>query len=130
MGENVLWMNQAEAKRLKIADGDMVGVTIQDRKGSVRVRVTEFIHRRRCSWYGSGRTLPVESRAQGPGLAVNRFMPGGLTVTDPAGGGPALQEHLVMVKKLEIPPRSPFAKGGGNWAAYFEMRCIFFLPPS
>lgn len=101
MGENVLWMNQAEAKRLKIADGDMVGMTIQDRKGSVRVRVTEFIHPEAVFMVsGFGRTLPVESRAQGRGLAVNRFMPGGLTLTDPAGGGPALQEHLVTVKKL------------------------------
>jgi thiosulfate reductase / polysulfide reductase chain A len=101
MPENVLWMNQAEAKRLGIVEGQMVSLTAKDRTGSIRVRLTEFIHPEAVFMVsGFGRTLPVESRAEGRGLAHNRFMPGGLGVTDPAGGGPALQEHFVTIKKL------------------------------
>jgi thiosulfate reductase / polysulfide reductase chain A len=101
MPENVLWMNQAEAKKLGIAEGQLVSLTVKDRTGSIRVRLTEFIHPEAVFMVtGFGRTIPVESRAGGRGLAHNRFMPGGLDVTDPAGGGPAMQEHFVTIKKL------------------------------
>jgi thiosulfate reductase/polysulfide reductase chain A len=48
---------------------------------------------------GFGRTLPVESRAMGKGLAANRLMIGGLDIRDPDGGGLAFQEHVVTVAK-------------------------------
>ena len=51
--------------------------------------------------HGFGHTLPVESRARGKGVADQALMAGGLARWDPAGGGMALQEHFVTVRKLE-----------------------------
>jgi thiosulfate reductase/polysulfide reductase chain A len=101
MPENVLWINQAAAARLGIADGETAAVSAQDRSGRVKVRLSEFIHPEAVFLVpGFGRTLPVESRARGRGLAANRLMPGGLGLWDPTGGGVALQEHFVTVRKL------------------------------
>ena len=76
-----------------------------------RVRVTEFIHPEAVFMVpGFGRTLPVESRARGHGIAHNRFMPGGLAVTDAAGGGLALQEHWSLSRSFEIPLGPPLPK--------------------
>ena len=49
--------------------------------------------------HGFGHNLPVESRARDKGVADNALMPGGLEIWDQAGGGMALQEHFVQVKK-------------------------------
>jgi thiosulfate reductase/polysulfide reductase chain A len=101
MPENLLWMNQASAADLGIADGETVGVSVGDRSGRIKVRVTEFIHPEAVFLVpGFGRTLPVESRSRGRGLAANRLMAGGLDLRDPSGGGLALQEHVVTVSKL------------------------------
>ncbi len=101
MPENVLWMNQAAGLGLGIADGETVTVSVKDRSGRIKVRLSEFIHPEAVFMVpGFGRTLPVESRARGRGLAVNRLMPGGLDIRDPVGGGVALQEQLVSVRKL------------------------------
>ena len=101
MPENVLWLNQDAAAALGIKDGETVGVSVQDRSGRIRVRLSEFIHPEAAFTVpGFGRTLPPESRAQGRGLAANRLMPGGLDIRDPSGGGLALQEHVITVRKL------------------------------
>ena len=101
MPENVLWMNQAAAAGLGIADGETVAVSAQDRSGRIMVRLSEFIHPEAVFMVpGFGRTLPVESRARGRGLAANRLMAGGLDHWDPNGGGVALQEHFLTVSKL------------------------------
>jgi thiosulfate reductase/polysulfide reductase chain A len=50
--------------------------------------------------HGFGHTLPVESRALGKGVSDNALMAGGLDLWDPAGGGVAMQEHFVTVKKI------------------------------
>jgi thiosulfate reductase/polysulfide reductase chain A len=101
MPENVLWMNQAAAAGLGIADGETVAVSAQDRSGRITVRLSEFIHPEAVFMVpGFGRTLPVESRARGRGLAANRLMAGGLDHWDPSGGGVALQEHFLTVSKL------------------------------
>jgi len=49
--------------------------------------------------HGFGHRLPVESRAYEKGILDNDFMSGGLDVRDPAGGGLAMQEHFVTVRK-------------------------------
>ena len=101
MPENVLWLNQAAAAALDITDGETVTVSIQDRSGRIRVRLSEFVHPEAAfTVTGFGRTLPPESRARGRGLAANRLMPGGLGIGDPSGGGLALQEHEISVRKL------------------------------
>lgn len=101
MPENVLWMNQTAAAGLGIADGEIVLVSAPGASGRIKVRLSEFIHPEAVFTVpGFGRTLPVESRARGRGLAVNRLMPGGLDLRDPSGGGLALNAHVVSVRKL------------------------------
>jgi thiosulfate reductase/polysulfide reductase chain A len=101
MPENVLWMHQAAAAGLGITDGETVNVAARDRSGRIKVRLAEFIHPEAVFMVpGFGRTLPVESRSRGRGLAVNRLMAGGLDLRDSNGGGLALQEHFVTVSKL------------------------------
>lgn len=100
MPENLLWMNQGIAARLGIQDGDTVSVSSDGHSGRIKVRLNEFVHPEAVFMVrGFGRTLPVESRARGKGLADNLFMPGGLDQEDPVGGGLALQEHFVTVRK-------------------------------
>lgn len=101
MPENVLWMNQAAAAGLGIADNETVTVSAQDRAGRIKVRLSEFIHPEAAFMVpGFGRTLATESRACGRGLAANRLMPGGWDMRDLSGGGLALQEHMITVRKL------------------------------
>jgi thiosulfate reductase/polysulfide reductase chain A len=101
MPENVLWLNDKEAARLNITDGDTVEVSSNGHTGRLKAKVTPFIHPEAVFMvHGFGHTLPVESRARGKGVADNTLMPGGLDIWDPAGGGLALQEHFVRVKKV------------------------------
>ena len=100
MPENVLWINDQEAAKLGIKDGDYVEVSSNGHAGRLKAKVTPLIHPEAVFMvHGFGHTLPMESRAQGKGVADNALMPGGLENWDPAGGGMALQEHFVQVKK-------------------------------
>ncbi len=102
MPENVLWINREAAASIGIANGERVLVSAGNFSGPIRARLTEFIHPEAVFLVpGFGRTIPVESRAAGRGLAANRLMPGGLDLRDPEGGGPALQEQVVTVSRLE-----------------------------
>jgi thiosulfate reductase / polysulfide reductase chain A len=100
MPENLLWINSAAARKLEIADGDRVEVSQNGYTETISAKVTDLIHPQAVFVvHGFGHTLPVESRARGRGLADNKFMQGGLDLWDPAGGGIALQEHFVAVRK-------------------------------
>jgi thiosulfate reductase / polysulfide reductase chain A len=102
MPENRLWINSAAARKLEIADGDRVEVSQNGYTETISAKVTDLIHPEAVFVvHGFGHTLPVESRARGRGLADNKFMQGGLDLWDPAGGGIALQEHFVAVRKAE-----------------------------
>jgi thiosulfate reductase/polysulfide reductase chain A len=101
MPENVLWINQQAAAGLGINDGDLVEVGSNGHRGSLKAKVTEFIHPEAVFMvHGFGHTLPVESRARGKGVADNALMATGLDLWDPAGGAVALQEHFVTVRKI------------------------------
>jgi thiosulfate reductase/polysulfide reductase chain A len=100
MPENLLWIHAGAAKDLGIADGDLVEVSQNGYAETIHAKVTDAIHPEAVFVvHGFGHTLPVESRAQGKGLADNKFMPGGLDIWDPAGGAIAYQEHFVTVRK-------------------------------
>ena len=102
MPENVLWINRQRADEMAIADGEEVEIKRNGHQGRIKARVTDLIHPDAVFMvHGFGHTLPVESRARGRGVADNDLMVGGLALWDPAGGGMALQEHFVTVKKLE-----------------------------
>ena len=100
MPENVLWIHPDAAGRAGIADGDAVTVSGPGGTGRIKARLTGLIHPEAVFMLrGFGRTLPVESRARGQGLADTALMAGGLEISDPLGGGLALQEHVVSVSK-------------------------------
>jgi len=100
MPENVLWLNAGRAAALGIAEGDLVEMSGNGGGGKIKAHVTEFIHPEAVFLvHGFGHDLPVETRARGRGLADNAFMGGGLFNTDPYGGGVAMQENFVRVKK-------------------------------
>lgn len=100
---NVLWMERGRAQALGIADGDMVEVdTPSGTVGRLPAKVTTGIHPEAVFMlHGFGHTLAQESRACGKGVADEACMVGGLDKEDPLGGGLALQEHFVKVRKAE-----------------------------
>ena len=101
MPENVLWINNVSAEKLKIADGGLVEVSQNGYSEQIKAKVTDFIHPEAVFVvHGFGHTLPVESRAHLRGLADHKFMKGGLELWDPAGGAMALQEHFVKVRPV------------------------------
>lgn len=101
MPENVLWLNKGVAEKMKIADGEEVEVSSSGHSGRIKAKLTDFIHPEAVFMvHGFGHTLPTESRALGKGILDNAFMPGGLDVWDRAGGGLAMQEHFVRVRKV------------------------------
>jgi thiosulfate reductase/polysulfide reductase chain A len=100
MPENVLWINTGAAGALGIADGDEVEISSGAGSAWIKAKVTDFIHPEAVFMvHGFGHALPVESRAFGRGVSDNALMPGGLEIWDRAGGGLAMQEHFVTVRK-------------------------------
>ncbi len=103
MPENSLWLNQDVGTKMDIKDGEIVEVSSNGHTERIKVKLTEFIHPEAVfTVHGFGHTLPVESLAFGKGVSDNMLMPGGLDLWDPAGGGMAMQEHFVTVRKLSI----------------------------
>ena len=101
MSENVLWLNKAVGEEMRIGDNEVIEVSNQGFTGRIKVKLTEFIQPEAVFMvHGFGHVLPTESRALGKGIPDNAFMPGGLDVWDNAGGGMAMQEHFVSVKKI------------------------------
>lgn len=100
MSENLLWINEAEAQKLGIADGEYVEVTAPGHGGRIKAFVTPFMHSEAVFMvHGFGHTLPVESRARGKGVADNELMPRGIAKWDKGGGAIAMQEHFVTVRR-------------------------------
>jgi thiosulfate reductase/polysulfide reductase chain A len=99
--ENELWINTQAAAKLGIAEGQTVKVSQNGYSETIKAKVTDLIHPEAVFvLHGFGHRLPIESRAFGKGLADNKFMRGGLSIWDPAGGAIAYQEHFVTVSKL------------------------------
>ncbi|GAB6039154.1 thiosulfate reductase [Fundidesulfovibrio butyratiphilus] len=107
MPENVLWIHDSRAEALGLLDGDHAEVAPQSAPdkpvGRLKVKVTPFIHPEAVFLlHGFGHDLPPETRARGRGLADGECMPGGLDTWCKAGGGLNLQEHFVVVRKVEV----------------------------
>ncbi len=102
MPENELWINELSAKGMNIEDGELVEVSASGYSGRIKARLSQFIHPEAVFMVdGFGRSIPAESRAFGKGVSSTALMSGGLDRWDSAGGGLALQEHFVSVKKLQ-----------------------------
>lgn len=101
MPENIVWLNTKVAADMGIADGDMVEVANNGYSAQIKAHVTDFVHPEAAFMvHGFGHKLKVESRANERGAADQRLMPGGLKKEDTAGGGLALQEHFIEVRKV------------------------------
>ena len=97
---NRLWIHADRAAALGIADGDWVEVTPSGAAGRLQAKVTTGIHPEAVFMlHGFGHELPQETRAFNRGVADESCMVGGLDREDPLGGGLALQEHFVTVRK-------------------------------
>lgn len=96
---NPCWIHTDKAAALGIADGDPVLVGNQGYEAETVANVTDDIHPE-CVFmvHGFGHKLPPETRSA-QGVADQELMVGGLGKEDPGGGGLALQEHFVTVKK-------------------------------
>jgi thiosulfate reductase/polysulfide reductase chain A len=100
MSENALWINKATGGELGIGDGDTIEVKANGYSTKGKVKLTEFIHREAAFMvHGFGRTVPLQTRTYGKGMADQRLMKGKLTSYDPAGGGNCLTETVISVKK-------------------------------
>jgi thiosulfate reductase/polysulfide reductase chain A len=99
--EQVLWIHPDRATPLGIADGDEVEVNGGGSyTGCLRAKVTRWIHPEAVFMlHGYGATVPLARRALGRGVADQRLQHGKLYDFDPAGGGCALTETVVQVKR-------------------------------
>ena len=102
--ENELWIHTDRARELGIVNGDTVEViSAAGASGCVKARVTTGIHPEAVFLlHGFGHALPQETRAAKRGLADECLMSGGLGKEDSLGGGLALQEHFVRVRKAPV----------------------------
>ncbi|MCG8336820.1 MAG: molybdopterin-dependent oxidoreductase [Proteobacteria bacterium] len=102
MSENNLWINDKEAAKLNIKNNDTVEVISADgsHSGKIKAWVSEFTHPEVVYMdHGFGRKVPWQTRGYNKGLSDYRFETGMLYHYDPAGGGIALLEAMVQVKK-------------------------------
>lgn len=99
--DNPLWLHPDRAAVLGIGDGDRVEVSAGGYAAETTAHVTPWIHPDAVFLlHGYGRTVPAQTRACGKGVADQRLQAGLLHVTDPAGGGNALCEAVVRVRRL------------------------------
>ena len=99
--EQVLWIHPDRAAPLGIVDGEEVEVNGGGSyTGCLRAKVTRWIHPDAVFMlHGYGATVPLARRAVGRGVADQRLQHGKLYDFDPAGGGCALTETVVQVKR-------------------------------
>ncbi len=96
---NPVWINTARAAELGIKDGDEIVVSNAGYEATSKAFVTDFIHPEAAFMlHGFGHRIPAETRSS-KGIADQELMTGGLEKVDPAGGGIAMQEHFISVKK-------------------------------
>jgi thiosulfate reductase/polysulfide reductase chain A len=102
MPENELWLNKRVGESMGISDGERVEISGGKHSVTIKAKLTDLIHTEAVFMvHGFGHTLTTESRAIGKGVLDNSLMPGGLDLWDPAGGGMAMQEHFVTVRKVK-----------------------------
>jgi len=96
-----LWIHPDRATPLGIADGDEVEINGGGRyTGCIKAKVTPWIHPEAVFMlHGYGATVPLARRACGLGVADQRLQHGKLYEFDPAGGGCALTETIVQIKR-------------------------------
>ncbi|RLJ67688.1 molybdopterin-containing oxidoreductase family protein [Sulfurisoma sediminicola] len=100
--EQTLWIHPARAAPLGIVDGDEVEISGGRYSAFMKAKVTPWIHPDAVFMlHGYGATVPLATRACGLGVADQRLQEGRLHDFDPAGGGNALTETIVQVRRKE-----------------------------
>ncbi len=96
-----LWVHPDRARPLGIANGDEVEINGGGRySGRIKAKVTPWIHPEVVFMlHGYGATVPLAKRAFGLGVADQRLQHGKLYEFDPAGGGCAMTETVVQIKR-------------------------------
>jgi thiosulfate reductase/polysulfide reductase chain A len=99
--KQVLWIHPDRAMALGVADGDEVEINGGGRyTGHIKAKVTPWIHPEAVFMlHGYGATVPLATRALGYGIADQRLQHGKLYEFDPAGGGCAMTETIVQIKR-------------------------------
>jgi thiosulfate reductase / polysulfide reductase chain A len=99
--KQVLWIHPDRAKPLGIADGDDVEINGGGSYSAcIKAKVTPWVHPEAVFMlHGYGATVPLATRALGVGVADQRLQHGKLYEFDPAGGGCALTETIVQIKR-------------------------------
>ncbi|HEX8963295.1 MAG TPA: molybdopterin-dependent oxidoreductase, partial [Rhodocyclaceae bacterium] len=100
--DNPLMIHPRRAAALGIRDGDAVEVANGDAGFVTRARVSDWIHPDAAFMlHGFGRTVPRQTRAYRKGVADQRLQVGLLDQFDPAGGGSAMTEAIVKVRRAQ-----------------------------
>lgn len=102
MPTNSLWLNTRQARKLDIANGDLVEVSSADHSynATVAAYVTDHIHPDAVyTTHGFGKNISRQTRSFGAGVSDQRLMVGKLDDWDQAGGCINLCETFVHVKK-------------------------------
>ena len=99
--KQVLWIHPKRAEPLGIVDGDEVEINGGGTySGCMKASVTPWIHPEAVFMlHGYGATVPLATRARGLGVADQRLQHGKLYDFDPAGGGCAMTETIVRIKR-------------------------------
>jgi thiosulfate reductase / polysulfide reductase chain A len=99
--EQTLWIHPDRAKALGIADGDEVEINGGGKYSAyIKAEVTPMVHPEAVFMlHGYGATVPLATRACGLGVADQRLQHGKLYEFDPAGGGNAMTETIVTLKR-------------------------------
>jgi len=96
--ENVLWINDTEAAKLGIGNGDMVEVFSDCATGSIKAYVTNLIHPETAFMlHGFGHEAKSATRSYNKGVSDAALMK---NVSDMIGGSPAMHETFVTVKPV------------------------------
>ena len=104
MPENLAWIHPTKAEALGLAAGQRVEVLNArgESAGSLPVFITEGIHPEAVFMvHGFGQKHPKELLSFNKGAADNELLSHGLANHDPRGGGLAMQEHFVTLRKVE-----------------------------
>ena len=98
LSENALWINNVEARKLEIQNGQLVEVASHRGKETVRAYATDLIHPEAVFLlHGFGRRVPAQTRCYRKGASDTVLQE---NITDRVGGSPALQHVYVTVRPV------------------------------
>ena len=96
--ENVLWINDEEAEKLGISNGDIVEVFSDYGTGNIKAFVTNLIHPEAAFMlHGFGHEAESATRSYNKGVNDAALME---NVSDMIGGSPAMHETFVTIKSM------------------------------